>query len=262
MPPSRCRYRQHHFHRERIADTLAPCMEIASLGDSALVVRISNNFAETKEPSVRDVLAALRAIEAASIPGVTECTPAYGSVAVFFDPAKLPQHRESGEDPFASLVQRIRAALMRSVRTRAAGRRSRLHEVAVCYDSEFGLDTGAVAQHAGLSITEVVRRHAAAEYHVQCVGFMPGFPYLSGLPRELSMPRRSTPRTEVPAGSVAIGGAQTGIYPAACPGGWNVIGRTAMRLFHPTANPPARFCAGDRVRFVQISRAKFDRAAA
>ena len=140
-------------------------------------------------------------------------------------------------------------------KTKAA---SALIEVPVCYDSEFALDLEDVARVAGLPAVEIVRRHAGAAYRVNCVGFTPGFPFMSGLPSELATPRRATPRKEVPAGSVGIGGAQTGIYPRNSPGGWNVIGRTPLRLFDVQRDPPALFRAGDRVRFRQISREEFD----
>jgi len=115
-----------------------------------------------------------------------------------------------------------------------------------------------VAEQARLSPDEVVRRHANAGYRVSCVGFTPGFPYLTGLPPELSTPRRASPRKEVPAGAVAIGGTQTGIYPRKSPGGWHIIGRTPLRLFDVARNPAALFQAGDRVRFRKISRREFD----
>jgi len=107
----------------------------------------------------------------------------------------------------------------------------------------------------------VIARHAAAEYRVAFIGFLPGFPYLMGLDPALHVPRRATPRTRVPAGSVAIGGAQTGIYPVASPGGWHVIGRTAIRLFDPAAAQPSLLRAGDRVRFVPVPVGEVDAAA-
>jgi inhibitor of KinA len=128
----------------------------------------------------------------------------------------------------------------------------------VCYEGEFAPDLAEVAHHAGLSPDEVAQRHAAAAYRVGCVGFMPGFPYLTGLPPELATPRRAIPRREVAAGSVAIGGSQTGIYPSVSPGGWNVIGRTPLRLFDVTRQPPALLRAGDAVRFRAISRTEFE----
>jgi inhibitor of KinA len=144
----------------------------------------------------------------------------------------------------------------RSVKTIRA---PRTIEVPVCYDPEFALDLEAVAQHCGLSPNEVGKRHAAARYQVRCIGFTPGFPYLSGLPAALATPRRATPRTAVPAGSVAIGAGQTGIYPLRSPGGWNIIGRTPLPLFDLAREPAALFAPGDRVRFVAIDRKEFAR---
>ncbi|WP_457325028.1 5-oxoprolinase subunit PxpB, partial [Roseateles sp. P5_E11] len=106
------------------------------------------------------------------------------------------------------------------------------------------------ATHCGLSVDEVVQRHTEAEYIVYFIGFQPGFAYLGGLDASLHTPRRSEPRTAVPAGSVGIGGAQTGIYPLATPGGWQLIGHTALPLFDPKAEPPTLLAPGDRVRFV------------
>ena len=113
-----------------------------------------------------------------------------------------------------------------------------------------GPDLADVAAHCGLSTEEVVRRHTGADYVVYFIGFQPGFAYLGGLDEALHTPRRAEPRVAVPAGSVGIGGAQTGIYPLATPGGWQLIGRTALPLFDPQAEPPTLLAPGDRVRFV------------
>jgi inhibitor of KinA len=133
-----------------------------------------------------------------------------------------------------------------------------VHEIPVCYDGEFAPDIADVARVSGLADAEVIRRHSGSVYRVNCVGFIAGFPFLSGLPSELATPRRAVPRKEVPAGSVGIGGAQTGIYPRSSPGGWNLIGRTPMRLFDVQHDPPTILQAGDRVRFREISREEFD----
>ena len=103
-----------------------------------------------------------------------------------------------------------------------------------------------------------VRLHSTAEYRVACIGFVPGFPFLAGLPKKLATPRRDVPRKEIPSGSVGIGGAQTGVYPLRSPGGWNLIGRTPLRLFDPEKKPPALLRAGDRVRFRSITRDEFE----
>jgi KipI family sensor histidine kinase inhibitor len=134
-------------------------------------------------------------------------------------------------------------------------------EIAVRYGGADGPDLERVAAHAGLSAGEVVARHAASDYTVAMLGFAPGFPYLLGLDAALHVPRRANPRTRVPAGSVAIGGAQTGIYPRELPGGWNLIGCTPLTLFDPCRDQPCLLAPGDRVRFHAIGAAEFERRA-
>lgn len=123
-------------------------------------------------------------------------------------------------------------------------------EIPVHYGGEYGPDLAAVAAHCGLSEQQVIHRHSAAQYTVFFLGFQPGFAYLGGLPAALATPRRAEPRLRVPAGSVGIGGEQTGIYPASSPGGWQLIGRTALQLFEPQREPPSLLLPGDSVRFI------------
>ena len=232
-------------------------MEIVSLGDSALIVRVVDDFARDPEAALNAVLAALRSLEAAAIPGVTELAPAYSTIGVFFDVAGIaraaPEH-----EPFEWLRTKIESVLkVRSAAIKKSFTAPAI-EIPVCYDREFALDINDVAKGAGLAEAELIQRHSSAAYRVNCVGFIAGFPFLSGLPSELATPRRAVPRKEVPAGSVAIGGAQTGIYPRKSPGGWNVIGRTPLRLFDVQREPPTILQAGDRVRFRNISREEFD----
>ncbi len=209
------------------------------LGDSALIVRLDD--------SLGAVLSVLRKLEAANLPGVRDIAPAFASVAVFFE---SPEKYSSGWEA-------VETALRGRNRGSRAADKTRLLEVPVCYEAEFAPDLPVVAQHCGLPPNEVVARHAAARYEVRCVGFTPGFPILGGLPAKLATPRRERPRTVVPAGAVGIGGAQTGIYPLPSPGGWNIIGRTPLRLFDVTREPAALLRAGDRVRFISISREEF-----
>ncbi|MDP9100144.1 MAG: 5-oxoprolinase subunit PxpB [Verrucomicrobiota bacterium] len=223
-------------------------MRIEPLGDSGLIVRVSDQF--DPETSLKAVLAAVGQLEAAAIPGLIELAPAYTTIGVFFDPA-----RSGG---FEGLKTTIEHALRTSVEPARARAAAATIEVPVCYENEFAPDLGNVAQHTRLSSDEVIRRHSDATYRVACVGFTPGFPYLSGLPPELATPRRSSPRKEIPAGAVAIGGTQTGVYPRKSPGGWNIIGRTPLRLFDVQRELPALFHTADRVRFRQISRDEFD----
>jgi inhibitor of KinA len=223
-------------------------MRIEPLGDSALLVRVVEEF--HPDESLEAVVRATEVLKAAAIPGVLEFVPAYTTIGICYDPAQT--------GALDDLRTRIEAALGQDLET-ARDRAVASIEVPVCYDDrEFAPDLDLVAQHAGLSSTEVIARHSAAAYRVTCVGFTPGFPYLTGLPAELATPRRASPRKEIPAGAVAIGGTQTGIYPRKSPGGWNIIGRTPLRLFDVERDPPAIFHAGDRVRFRRISRDEFE----
>jgi len=226
-------------------------MEITSLGDSALIVRVPSG-----DKSLDVVLDAVHKIRIAQIPGVVEIAPAYMSIGVFFDPMQVATAGVGSAAIFDWVAERIRQTVSR--KTKSPKPTGQLVKIPVCYDLEFALDLADVAQHTRLSAKQVADLHQAAEYRVNCIGFTPGFPYLSGLPKKLATPRRAMPRTEIPAGSVAIGGVQTGIYPFRSPGGWNVIGRTPLQLFDPLKNPPALLRAGDRVRIRPITRDEFN----
>lgn len=235
-------------------------MEIIPIGDSALVVRVRDQFEDAPEETLDEVLRVFQLLQRAAIPGVIELAPAYTSVAVFFDPIAVLKSSGATEGAFEEFATRIRSAIVpasRRHRRRTAASRPRLIEIPVCYDREFGLDLDRVAEHTKLSEREIVDLHSIGEYRVACIGFVPGFTFLAGLPKNLATPRRDVPRKEIAAGSVGIGGAQTGIYPLRSPGGWNLIGRTPLRLFDPTNNPPTLLCPGDRVRFRRISREEF-----
>lgn len=232
-------------------------MRIEPLGDSALIVRIVDDFARDPGASLDAVQAALHSLEAAAIPGVTEMAPAYSTIGVFFNAPEIARAARE-EEPLVWLSTRIERALQTRSIQGTEGIQTPVIEIPVCYDREFAFDINDVARAAGLTEDEVIRRHASAAYRVACVGFIAGFPFLSGLPSELATPRRAIPRKEVPAGSVAIGSAQTGVYPRNSPGGWNVIGRTPLRLFDVQRDPPVILQTGDRVRFREISREEFD----
>ncbi len=134
-------------------------------------------------------------------------------------------------------------------------------EIPVCYEAAYAPDLAAVAMATSLTAEEVVRLHVTSPHRVLMIGFTPGFPYIGGLDERLAVPRRATPRARLEAGSVAIANGQTSIYPFATPGGWNLIGRTPLRLFDPARNPPSLLQAGDRVVFVPIPEQEFARLA-
>ena len=220
-------------------------MKIDALGDSALIINLADEISDSRALLAR-VLSAAATIEGAKLPGVVDVTSSYESVAVFFD---LPQVEPDIEDKIRVLIA--------SAGVRVSGKKRRV-QIPVCYDEEFALDLDRVANHTSLTPDAIVTLHSSAEYTVACIGFMPGFPFLAGLPQQLRVPRLESPRTKVSAGSVAIANAQAGVYPLESPGGWNVLGRTPLQLFRVNENPPTLLRPGDCVQFRRITRAQFD----
>jgi inhibitor of KinA len=233
-------------------------MEITPLGDSALILRMGDQLQDASEQTVNQVLGAMHRIERAQLPGIIELAPAYTTLAVYFDPVRVIDGGVDPGDVIDWLTKKLNDALGKSQRLRRDKAHTRAIEVPICCDTEFALDLEQVARHAKLSPAEVVDLYCAGTYCVGCIGFTPGFPFLLGLSQKLATPRRASPRKEVPAGSVAIGGEQTGIYPLRSPGGWNVIGRTPLQLFNPQNNPPALLNVGDRIRFRALTRDEFE----
>jgi inhibitor of KinA len=225
-------------------------LAITPLGDRALVIRVGDRISDETFARVQAVLTCLDRAHAA----ITDIVPAFASVTVHYEPAAL--RSPAGQSPHETLTHTLEARL--------AGIESspipdtRTVEIPTCYEGDLAPDLEIVAGHAGLSMDEVIARHSAPTYHVQMIGFTPGFSYLAGLDASLATPRRGEPRTRVPAGSVGIGGEQTGIYAIATPGGWNIIGATPRVLFDPLRDPAALLRVGDRVRFVPIARERFD----
>lgn len=228
-------------------------MIFAPLGDSAVAVTLGQGMDAT---ALSAVSALATALGKAKLAGVYDVVPAYASVAVFYDPAHVAGEGGTPYEKLCAAIEWVAKDVGRAgaaetgaatqVEKREAGR---VVEIAVRYGGEEGPDLAEVATHTGLTEEEVVARHSGAEYRVQAIGFAPGFPYLSGLPAELATPRKISPRAKVPAGAVGIGGAQTGVYPMESPGGWQLIGRTAEKLFDGQRAEPALLRVGDRVKF-------------
>jgi KipI family sensor histidine kinase inhibitor len=214
---------------------------IVPASDHALLVSFGGEISPANGERVRRLAAAL---EARPVAGVLNLHPAYSSLLVRFDPLEV-----RGEE-IASALESVLRDL-----DRVPLREPRRVEIPVLYGGEHGPDLADVAAHCGLSEEEVVRAHSEGDYEVSFLGFTPGFPYLAGLDASLAVPRLPTPRKRVPAGSVAIGGSQTGVYPLASPGGWRLIGWTPLRLFDPAREPISLLAMGDRVRFLDAARA-------
>jgi inhibitor of KinA len=220
-------------------------MKFDALGDSALIINLADEISDSSRLLAR-VLSAAETIERAKLSGVVDVTSSYESVAVFFD---LTHVEPDIEDKIRTLIA--------SAGVRVSGKKRRV-EIPVCYEEEFALDLERVANHTSLTPDAIVALHSSADYTVACIGFMPGFPFLAGLPQQLCVPRLESPRTKVSAGSVAIANAQAGVYPLESPGGWNVLGRTPVQLFRVDESPPTLLRPGDRVRFRRITRAEFE----
>jgi KipI family sensor histidine kinase inhibitor len=233
-------------------------LRVDPLGDAALLIQLGYRIDVELNARAIAIAATLRR---AALPGVIDVAPAYASVCVRYDPLAWFDARDA-RAPYERIAERIgtfvQAQVVSCTQSLSPDTGGQVCiEVPVCYAGDFGPDLDAVARHAGLDADAVVGRHSGAEYRVAMLGFAPGFAYLLGLDAALHTPRRATPRTRVPAGSVAIGGAQTGIYPRELPGGWQIIGRTPLTLFDPARDPPAALAPGQHVRFRAIDAHEF-----
>jgi inhibitor of KinA len=213
-----------------------------SAGDRALVVEFDDRIDRALSNDVLRLDASLRA---RGLPGVVETVPTFRSLMVHYDPMATAR---------AELERAITSMLDRQSGPRGA---ATLWRVPVCYDGEFAPDLAEVAHLIGATPSEVAALHSAARYHVYMLGFLPGFPYMGDLPRQLALPRRADPRLRVPAGSVSIATTLTAIYPYESPGGWHLIGATPIRLFDPARPRPALLQPGDIVQFEPIDPASF-----
>lgn len=219
-------------------------VQIVPASDSSLLVCFAN---DVNAEAQRRVLALLGALQAVSDPRIRNFHPAYSSLLIDFDPLAL------SHDELASTIRSIEQSAPAPTRTREV-------LIPVCYGPEFAPDLPFVASATRMSEDAVIRTHSAGEYIVYFLGFAPGFAYLGGLAPELHVQRHASPRTNVPAGSVGLAGAQTGVYPFDSPGGWQIIGRTPLRMFNAESSWLSRLMPGDVVRFQSISKAEYVRA--
>ncbi|MHB9797936.1 5-oxoprolinase subunit PxpB [Pseudomonas sp. MT3] len=220
-------------------------IRVEAFGATALLITLAEQPDEALPLRIACLAERLRAELGAAL---TDCVPGWTTLLLHYDLLRidLPQ-----------LQGRVRAALADWPGEPQASSPGRLHEIAVWYAGE---DLAEVGRLCGLTSTQVISLHAGRDYRVGAIGFSPGFAYLGELDERLALPRRATPRTHVPAGSLAIAERQTAVYPQASPGGWHLLGRTAQRLFDPWREPPCPLAVGDRVRFVPIDEAAYHAA--
>ncbi len=218
-------------------------VRLQAASDQSLMVRFGDQITLDAHRRVR---ALLHLLTVEPIAGVRNLHPGYCSLMIKFDALTMGH---------AGLEAILRSYVARLDEVRFA--QSRQVEIPVCYGGEFGPDLEELAALRGLTTAQAIELHSSGDYLVYFIGFVPGFAYLGGLPDALATPRLQTPRRAVAAGSVAIGGNQTGVYPVASPGGWRVIGRTPLEMFSPKRADMSALSIGDRVRFVPVSPERF-----
>lgn len=230
-----------------MAEYLEP--KILYAGDSAVIVEFGDSIDMKTNAKVQQLR---RYIECAQLGGIVEMVPTYRSLAVYFDPVEV--------EDVGPFFERLKILAQKTKGEISEGGLTIV--IPVCYGGEFGPDMGNVVSHTGLTEEEIIRRHTAPDYYCYMLGFTPGFSYLGGMDETLATPRLKEPRKVIPAGSVGIAGKQTGIYPIESPGGWQLIGRTPLRLFDPEGEPPFLIDAGMWVRFQSIAKEEYDEIAA
>ncbi|TYS90365.1 5-oxoprolinase subunit PxpB [Rossellomorea aquimaris] len=221
------------------------------LGDHAVVIQLGNSIQQETHEKVKAVTTFF---ETRTIDWLVEYIPAFTTVTLYYDPIRIIESYKPFQStlPYKIVCSEIEHIL--SQLTTLEQSDSRIVDIPVCYGGEFGPDLEDVANHNHMSIEEVIAKHSNGDYLVYMIGFAPGFPYIGGMSPDIATPRRESPRLKIPAGSVGIAGEQTGVYPIETPGGWQLIGRTPLKLFKPNNDDsPSLLKAGDRIRFTPIS---------
>ncbi|MBJ6363910.1 5-oxoprolinase subunit PxpB [Paenibacillus sp. GCM10012307] len=252
------------MHVEYAFNIEGETLRVFPLGDRAIVLAVATGNKQTWQMLARIA----HRLRSSSPSWLEDIVPAYETVTLYYNPFQLMKEerendrgmalREENKLPYKIALDRIEGLLKMS-EGEADETASRLVHIPVCYGGNFGPDLEEAAARSGVSAEAYAALHAEAEYTVAMLGFMPGFPYLTGLPERLAQPRRAEPRKSVAAGSIAVAARQTGIYPVSVPGGWQIIGRTSVRLFDKTKEEPALLRAGDRVKFVAVREHELDR---
>ena len=217
-------------------------------GDSAIAVE----FGREIDLNINNQVAAMRtvieaAIDEGKLKGIVELVPTYGSLLVVYDQLAVG---------YAGLIEQLKILAEGLEGVEIPDRE--VVEIPVVYGGEYGPDLGIVAQLNSLSEDEVIKRHSEAEYPIYMLGFVAGFPYLGGMDKSIAAPRKQTPRLKIPAGSVGIAGQQTGIYSVESPGGWQIIGRTHLKLYDADGEKPILLRAGQSIRFKPITEAEYE----
>lgn len=226
---------------------------ISAMGDSAIRIQLNDKIEINTHLQIKAIA---QHLEQNSFKGMVEYVPGFNSITVFYDPWKLIKERVDYIAPYKIIEKKIRSLLASC--SMFTEDRPRVIEIPVCYGDDFGPDLSFVARYNKLSEEEVVQIHESKENRVYLLGFVPGFPYLGGMSEKIATPRKETPSLSIPAGSVGIAGKQTGIYPIEIPGGWQIIGKTPLKIFRPQEEEPSLLKVGDIVKFKSITRDEYE----
>ena len=218
-------------------------VKILTAGDSSILIQFGNAI----DPDINARIAAtVQLMREQHIEGVVDMIPAFCTLLINYDPRVISYDE-----------MKMRMEKILSVEIAAGARKKKVFEIPVCYGGEFGPDLPTIAEHAGLSEQEVIDIHTSTDYLIYMLGFLPGFTYLGGLDERIHTPRLANPRIRIPAGSVGIGGSQTGIYPMDSPGGWQLMGLTPVKTYDPDREVPILVEAGDYIRFVPVTEEEY-----
>ncbi len=220
-------------------------IKILTAGDSALLVEFGK---EINEDINRKITAVVKMIKEQRIEGIVELIPSFCALVIQYDPRVIS---------YDEMKNRVKGILELDITLGENGKR--IFEIPVCYGGEFGPDIETIAQNAGLSVEKVIQIHSSRDYLIYMLGFLPGFCYLGGLDERIHTPRLTNPRLKINAGSVGIGGSQTGIYPLDSPGGWQLMGMTPVKTYDPEREVPILLEAGDYIRFIPVDEEEYYR---
>ncbi|MFS1511497.1 5-oxoprolinase subunit PxpB [Chengkuizengella sp. SCS-71B] len=236
-------------------------IEFYPLGEKAIVVKFGS---EVNENTYELVWNFSRSLEQNPIYGTIEIVPTFTTVTIYYDPLTVMKSTQSDHKYSNQYSQSAYKTILAIIQNRISKMKKtstnieyRSIKIPVCYEGEFAPDLEYVAKYNQLSTEEVIQIHSEGEYLVYMLGFAPGFPYMGGMSNKIATPRRNEPRALVSAGSVGIAGGQTGIYSLNSPGGWQIIGRTPLKLFQPENESPTLLQAGDRIQFYSISTEEY-----
>ena len=227
-------------------------LTISPLGDTAIILNFGNIIDETLN---RKVLHLFQKLKTLALPFVKDIVPAYSSLVIFYDLLNMKNKNPVNKTCLEIFTGQIKKLMEDDIEIYSLS--SRKIKIPVCYAEKYALDINDISKEKNLPVDEIIRLHTGKKYRVYMIGFLPGFAYMGEVDEQIAVPRKAQPRTKVGAGSVGIAGMQTGIYPLDSPGGWQIIGKTPLKLFNKEKDDPVLLHPGDEIEFYSITEDEF-----